>query len=81
MGFFINGFFLHAKFEREVGFFFRLMMMAVQQRQRAALGIKSNLGKVITCTPEVGEYTCGAGRVNYCVIHFITCAPEEGKCR
>nr|POE98082.1 hypothetical protein CFP56_55182 [Quercus suber] len=26
--------------------------MAVRQRQRASLGIKSNLGKVTTCAPE-----------------------------
>ena len=32
-----------------------LMMMAVQQRQRASLGIKSksNLGKVFTCMPDM----------------------------
>ena len=40
-----------------MGFFFRLMMMAVWQRQRASLRIKSDLGKVITCAPEVDEYT------------------------
>ena len=33
-------------------------MMAVWQRQRASLGIKFDLGKVITCAPKVGEYTC-----------------------
>jgi len=31
--------------------------MAVRQKQKASVGIKSDLGKVITCTPEVGEYT------------------------
>ena len=40
-----------------MGFFFKLMMMAVRQRQRASLEIKSDLGKVIICAPEVGEYT------------------------
>ena len=64
-----------------MGFFFRLMMMVVRQRQRASLGIKSDLGKVTTCVPKVGEYTCGAGRVNCCVIHFISYALKEGKCR
>ena len=49
---------LEMGFEKEVGFFFRLMMMAVQQRQRASLEIKSDLGKVITYAPEVGKYTC-----------------------
>ena len=39
-----------------MGFFFKLMMMAVRQRQRASLEIKSDLGKV-TYAPEVGEYT------------------------
>ena len=29
-----------------------LMMMAIRQRQRADLGIKSDLGKPFTCTPE-----------------------------
>ncbi|KAK7847052.1 hypothetical protein CFP56_007219 [Quercus suber] len=31
------------------------VLMAVRQRQRASLGIKSDLGKVTTCAPEVGE--------------------------
>ena len=56
-------------------------MVVVRQRQRASLGIKSDLGKVTTCVPKVGEYTCGAGHVNCCVIHFISYALEEGKCR
>ena len=29
-----------------------LMMMAVRQRQKANLGIKSDLGKPFTCMPE-----------------------------
>ena len=42
-----------------MGFFFRLMMMAVSAEVESftSLGIKSDLGKVITCAPEVGEYT------------------------
>ena len=42
-----------------MGFFLKLMMMAVSAKAKSftSLGIKSDLGKVITCAPEVGEYT------------------------
>ena len=58
-----------------------MMAISAEAESFTSLGIKFDLRKVITCAPKVGEYTCGAGCVNCCVIHFITCVPMEGKCK
>ena len=66
-------------FEKEVGFFFRLMMMAVRQRQRASIGIKFDLGKVTTGAPEVGEYT-RVGQDMSTIVCFISLpAHQRGR--
>ena len=54
-------------------------MMAVRQRQRASLEIKSDLGKVITCAPEVGEYTQVGQDVSTIVCFISLLACQRGR--